>query len=53
LRNEIQEAVEQETTGRFATARLLSPGRDCGGVISDLLLASAGIELELVNGESG
>jgi hypothetical protein len=40
--------VEQETTGRFATARLLPPGGDPGGVIIDLLFASSGIEPEVV-----
>lgn len=39
---EILETVEQETTGRFATARLLPLGRDPGGVIVDLLFASSG-----------
>ena len=45
---EILEMVEQETTGRFATARLLPPGGDPGGVIIDLLFASSGIEPEVV-----
>jgi hypothetical protein len=45
---EILETVEQETTGRFATARLLPPGGDPGGVIVDLLFASSGIEPEVV-----
>jgi predicted nucleotidyltransferase len=44
----ILETVEQEETGRFATARLLPPGGDPGGVIIDLLFASSGIEPELV-----
>jgi predicted nucleotidyltransferase len=45
---EILATVEQETTGRFATARLLPPGGDPGGVIVDLLFASSGIEPEVV-----
>jgi predicted nucleotidyltransferase len=45
---EVLETVEQETTGRFATARLLPPGGDAGGVIVDLLFASSGIEPEVV-----
>lgn len=45
---EILETVEQEKTGRFATARLLPPGGDPGGVIVDLLFASSGIEPEVV-----
>lgn len=45
---EILETVEQEATGRFATARLLPPGEDSGGVVVDLLFASSGIEPEVV-----
>ncbi|MDH3404786.1 MAG: nucleotidyl transferase AbiEii/AbiGii toxin family protein [Acidobacteriota bacterium] len=45
---EILETVEQEATGRFATARLLPPGGDPGGVVVDLLFASSGIEPEVV-----
>jgi hypothetical protein len=45
---QILETVEQEATGRFATARLLPPGGDPGGVIVDLLFASSGIESEIV-----
>jgi hypothetical protein len=45
---DILETVEQETTGRFATARLLPPGGDSGSVIVDLLFASSGIESEVV-----
>jgi predicted nucleotidyltransferase len=45
---EVLETVEQETTARFATARLLPPGGDPGGVIVDLLFASSGIEPEVV-----
>jgi predicted nucleotidyltransferase len=44
----ILETVEQQETGRFATARLLPPGGDPGGVIVDLLFASSGIEPEVV-----
>lgn len=45
---EILETVEQETTGRLATARLLPPDGDPGGVVIDLLFASSGIEREVV-----
>lgn len=45
---EVLETVEQEKTGRFATARLLPPGGDPGGIIVDLLFASSGIEPEVV-----
>ncbi len=45
---EILETVEQEAAGRLATARLLPPGQDRGGVVVDLLFASSGIEPEVV-----
>lgn len=45
---EVLETVEQETTGRFATVRLLPPGQQAGGVVVDLLFASSGIESEIV-----
>ena len=45
---EILETVEQEATGRFATARLVPPGQDRGGVVVDLLFASSGVEHEVV-----
>ena len=45
---EILETVEQEATGRLATARLVPPGQDRGGVVIDLLFASSGIESEVV-----
>ena len=45
---EVLEAVEQEATGRFATARLLPPGGDPRGVVVDLLFASSGVEQEIV-----
>lgn len=45
---EILETVEQEATGRFATARLMPPGQDQGGVVVDLLFATSGIEREVV-----
>ena len=45
---EVLEAVEQEATGRFATARLLPPGGDPRGVVVDLLFASSGVEGEIV-----
>lgn len=40
--------VEQEATGRLATARLLPPGEPEEGVVVDLLFASSGIEPEVV-----
>lgn len=40
--------VEQQATGRLATARLLPPGEDATGVVVDLLFASCGIEPEIV-----
>jgi hypothetical protein len=40
--------VEQHATGRLATVRLLPPGEDAQGIVVDLLLASSGIEGELV-----
>ena len=39
--------VEHEPTGRLATARLVPAGGDEGGVVTDLLLASSGIESEV------
>lgn len=40
--------VEQEATGRFATARLVTPGSTPDAVVVDLLFATSGIEPELV-----
>ncbi len=40
--------LEQTGTDRMATARLIPPGEDPGGIIVDLLFASSGIEPELV-----
>lgn len=40
--------IEQEATGRFATARLVPPGSDPDAVVVDLLFATAGIEPEIV-----
>jgi predicted nucleotidyltransferase len=40
--------VEQDTVGRLATARLISPEADGIGVVVDLLFATAGIEAEIV-----
>ena len=40
--------VEQQARGRLATVRLLPPGEDAQGIVVDLLLASSGIEDELV-----
>ncbi len=44
----VHAVVEQEETGRLATARLLPPGSSAEGVIVDLLFASSGIEREIV-----
>ena len=41
--------VEQNKTGRLATARLMPPGEREGGLVVDLLFASCGIEPELVD----
>jgi predicted nucleotidyltransferase len=40
--------VEQENTGRLATVRMLSPIES--GVVVDLLFASSGVELEVIDG---
>jgi predicted nucleotidyltransferase len=44
----IDAVLEQETTGRLATVRLVAPGSGEHGVILDLLFASSGIEPEVV-----
>ena len=41
--------VEQEATGRLATARLLPRGEDETGVVLDALFASSGIEPEVAD----
>jgi len=41
--------VEQQATGRLATARLLPPGSNQRGVLVDLLFASSGIEAEIAD----
>ena len=40
--------LEQQTTARLATVRLLPPGAHVEGVVADLLFASCGIEPEVV-----
>ncbi len=40
--------LEQEAVGRLATIRLESPGEGPEGVVVDLLLASSGVEAEIV-----
>lgn len=40
--------VEQDATGRLATARLAMPGQGVHGVVLDLLFATVGIEREIV-----
>lgn len=39
--------VEQDSIGRLATARMISPGTDRLGVMVDVLFATAGIEPEI------
>ena len=41
-------SVEQVTTGRLATARLLPPDEPEGGILVDLIFASSGVEAEIV-----
>lgn len=40
--------VEQDSTQRLATTRLLPPGEKHDGIIADLLFASSGVEPELI-----
>jgi hypothetical protein len=40
--------VEQDSTHRLATIRLLPPGETSDGIVADLLFASSGIEPELI-----
>lgn len=40
--------LEQSRTGRMATVRMTLPGEGDGGVVVDMLLASSGIEHEVV-----
>ncbi|MAE71947.1 MAG: hypothetical protein CME06_15960 [Gemmatimonadetes bacterium] len=40
--------VEQTHTGRIATARLIPPKEEASGIVVNLLLASSGIEPEMV-----
>ena len=40
--------VEQDSVGRLATARMISPGADRLGAVVDVLFATAGIESEIV-----
>lgn len=47
-RYHVPTVVEQEATGRLATARLVPSGEDDAGVVLDLLFASSGIESEIV-----
>ncbi len=44
--------VEQDATGRLATARLAMPGQGEHGVVLDLLFATVGIEREVVAASS-
>lgn len=44
----IDTMIEQESTGRLATARLLAPGVDPDIVNVDILFATSGIEPEIV-----
>jgi Nucleotidyl transferase AbiEii toxin, Type IV TA system len=45
---ELVGTVEQEATGRFATARLKPPGEKSAQSVVDLLFSSSGIEPEIV-----
>jgi hypothetical protein len=47
-RYRVHAIVEQEATGRLATARFVPAGEDEGGVVLDALFASSGIEAEIV-----
>lgn len=47
-RYRLQAIVEQEATGRLATARFVPGGEDERGVVVDALFASSGIEAEVV-----
>jgi hypothetical protein len=49
---QLESLVEQDRAGRLATARLVPPGEDPGGVIVDLLFASSGVEPEIVRGSA-
>jgi Nucleotidyl transferase AbiEii toxin, Type IV TA system len=40
--------LEHETAGRLATVRLGTPSEGPGGVVVDLLFASSGVELEII-----
>lgn len=44
----VDTVLEQETTGRLATVRLLAPGQPYEGILVDLLFASSGLEEEIV-----
>jgi predicted nucleotidyltransferase len=44
----VQAIVEQEALGRLATARLIPAHDDESGVVLDVLLASSGIESEII-----
>ncbi len=46
--NRLDAIVEQDSVGRLATARMISPGADRLGVVVDVLFATAGIEPEIV-----
>jgi predicted nucleotidyltransferase len=45
---ELESLVEQDRAGRLATARLVPPGGELGGIVVDLLFASCGVEPEIV-----
>lgn len=44
----VDTVLEQETTGRLATVRLLAPGQPHEGILVDLMFASSGLEPEIV-----
>lgn len=45
----VQAVLEQPAAARLATVRLVPAGGDAGGVVVDALLASSGIETEIVS----
>ncbi|MGH7387865.1 MAG: nucleotidyl transferase AbiEii/AbiGii toxin family protein [Candidatus Rokuibacteriota bacterium] len=47
-RYRVHAIVEQEATGRLATARFVPAGEDEGGIVVDALFASSGVEAEVV-----
>ncbi len=44
----LEALLERDDTGRLATARLLAPAEEPGGIVVDLLFVSSGVEPEIV-----